>query len=767
MQEHRGTSAPALRAAGVAQGLRLRERFLALSRHARAALASLLCVLATPVAARDNAVAMAEMAGDREHVRLALQVRDALGRAIASLSDFPALAREMLAARSPDGTTDWLWTVAIVLALAIIAGFGALRLTERWGRQRFRTVYDTVPRDRAARIACLLATAVLMAFAVLAFAATATMVTLAFVSGHPAARVSVFIALEFAVLVLGLRLVLHAVLAPRSAAFRMFDLTNRDAMGLYRSILGVGALTAAMVALCEWMDAMGLDENAHRLVVLATVGLTCLTLSGVIVAYRAAFNRLIHGDAGQRDGPGVARRIVSLVWLPALLVYFLAAFLVSGGRVLLDKPAALGLVGAPVISALIWAAIYGVLLLLIDRMLLPRLDSDTGRQKLLDDIARADETAGEMPDHDANRAQAAAEAIEAEDRRSPYRDLLDHGAMILSLVIALGYLILRWGIRISDDSSIVANLFEIGVIVFLGYMAYRAVEIAIDHQILLEGGNAAPGEDAEVGGAGESRLATLLPIFRNFLLISIVVIAGMVALSQLGVNIAPIFAGAGVVGLAVGFGAQTLIRDIFSGAFFLIDDAFRKGEYIDIGDVKGTVEKISIRSMQLRHHNGPLNTVPFGEIKFVKNFSRDWAVMKLAFRVTYDTDVEKMRKLIKKFGQELLEHPDYGPKFLQPVKSQGVTALEDSAMIVRVKFMTRPGDQFELRKVVYSGIRDLCEAAGIHFAHREVTVRVAQEPGDTRQFSEAEKKAIAGAVLPALDPQQGQASAGAGTADGR
>ncbi len=173
----------------------------------------------------------------------------------------------------------------------------------------------------------------------------------------------------------------------------------------------------------------------------------------------------------------------------------------------------------------------------------------------------------------------------------------------------------------------------------------------------------------------------------------------MIVLSQLGIDIAPLFAGAGVVGLAVGFGAQTLIRDIFSGAFFLIDDAFRKGEYIDLGSVKGTVEKISIRSMQLRHHNGPLNTVPFGEIKHVKNFSRDWAVMKLAFRVTYDTDVEKMRKLIKKFGESLMQHPDYGPKFLQPVKSQGVTALEDSAMIVRVKFMTRPGDQFELRKV--------------------------------------------------------------------
>ncbi len=724
----------------------------------------LLAATAAVAVAQTGAGAVEEMAGDRIHVRMALQLRDAIGRALAALPEFPALARDALVARSTDGTLGWLWTAALVLAVALVAGLAALRSCETWGRARFRHLYDGAPRDRSSKIAYLLSTALLMSLAVVAFAAVAATVTLVLVSGHAAARVSVFIGLESAALLLGLRIVLRAVLAPGVASHRMLAFTDREADGLYRRLMAVGLLVATMFALCEWMKAMGLDENALKLMVVATVGMTCLALTTVAILYRAALTRLVLG-AGEAPA-GVVRRIAALTWLPLLTLYFLAAFLVSGGRVLLDRPAALGLVGAPLVSALIWATAYGLLVLVIDRLLLPRLDSDASREKRLQDIDRADETAGEMPDSDANLAQAAAEALEAESRRSPYRDLLDHGATILALVVALGYLILRWGVRITDESSIVGNLFEIGIVLFLGYMAYRAVEIAIDRQIRLEGGSGERNEDAEVGGAGESRLATLLPIFRNFLLISIVVIAAMVALSQLGVNIAPLFAGAGVVGLAVGFGAQTLIRDIFSGAFFLIDDAFRKGEYIDIGSVKGTVEKISIRSMQLRHHNGPLNTVPFGEIQFVKNFSRDWAVMKLAFRVTYDTDVEKMRKLIKKFGQELLQHPDYGPKFLQPVKSQGVTALEDSAMIVRVKFMTRPGDQFELRKVVYSGIRDLCEANGIHFAHREVTVRVAQEPDDPRQFSEAEKKAIAGAVLPTLDQTQGQSGA-ADAADGR
>ena len=215
--------------------------------------------------------------------------------------------------------------------------------------------------------------------------------------------------------------------------------------------------------------------------------------------------------------------------------------------------------------------------------------------------------------------------------------------------------------------------------------------------------------------------------------------------------------GAGVIGLAVGFGAQALIRDIFSGAFFLIDDAFRRGEYISLGSVKGTVERISIRSMQLRHHLGPLNTVPFGEIKQITNYSRDWVMMKLPLRLTYDTDVEKVRKLIKKLGQELMEHPEIGDKFMQPLKSQGVFTMEDSAMIVRVKFMTRPGDQFVVRKEVYARIRALFEANDIRFAHREVTVRVAEDaPGTGPQtMSEERKKAIVGAAQPAIEDAAG------------
>lgn len=270
--------------------------------------------------------------------------------------------------------------------------------------------------------------------------------------------------------------------------------------------------------------------------------------------------------------------------------------------------------------------------------------------------------------------------------------------------------------------GIAYGLWQLARIVTDRHIAYERVALGLDKK---------RDDESEGGGAG-ARLGTLLPLARVTTQIAIAVLAGFAILSELGINVWPLIAGAGVVGIAIGFGAQTLVKDILSGFFFLIDDAFRMGEYIDVGGTKGTVERISLRSMQLRHHNGPLNTVPFGDIKHVTNFSRDWVVMKFTLRLTYDTDGEKVRKMIKKLGQELLEHPEHGPKFLQPLKSQGVIEMDDSAMLMRIKFMTKPGDQWVIRRVVLNRIRDMFEQSGIRFASREVVVRVSDSSGATR-----------------------------------
>ena len=155
-------------------------------------------------------------------------------------------------------------------------------------------------------------------------------------------------------------------------------------------------------------------------------------------------------------------------------------------------------------------------------------------------------------------------------------------------------------------------------------------------------------------------MRTLLPILRNVLFVLVVVTTVLMALAALGVQIGPLIAGAGVVGVAIGFGAQTVVKDIISGMFYLLDDAFRVGEYIVSGSYKGTVESFSLRSIKLRHQRGPLYTVPFGELGAIQNMSRDWVIDKLMVNVTYDTDLDKMKKVVKQVGKELPADPGAG-----------------------------------------------------------------------------------------------------------
>ena len=148
-------------------------------------------------------------------------------------------------------------------------------------------------------------------------------------------------------------------------------------------------------------------------------------------------------------------------------------------------------------------------------------------------------------------------------------------------------------------------------------------------------------------------------------------IFGLIAIGNFGIDITPLLAGAGIVGLAIGFGAQKLVADIVSGMFFLIDDAFRAGEYLDVDGTVGTVEKISVRSMQLRHHKGAVHTIPYGEIPKITNYSRDWVIMKLKFTVPFDTDPNKVKKIFKKIGAEMMEVPEFAEDLLSAVQVTG------------------------------------------------------------------------------------------------
>ena len=304
-------------------------------------------------------------------------------------------------------------------------------------------------------------------------------------------------------------------------------------------------------------------------------------------------------------------------------------------------------------------------------------------------------------------------------------------ALRLALVALLFFWVLNiWGIEFRVGEEIVKSVLKILMVVLVCYVAWGIINAAILRRMRREMPEAESDNGNEEGGAGGSRIGTLLLLLRKFLLVVILVMAVLIILSALGVNIGPLIAGAGVFGLAIGFGAQTLVKDIISGVFFLMDDAFRVGDYLECSGTKGTVEHISLRSLRLRNPRGMVYFIPFGDIKLVTNLSRDYVIMKLDFRVRYDADVEKIRKVIKKkVYNKIMADPELGPKLLEPIKSQGVREMDDSAMIMRVKYKTIPGDQFAIRKEVYRLMQEAFKEAGIEFAHRNVTVYMPPETG--------------------------------------
>ncbi len=329
---------------------------------------------------------------------------------------------------------------------------------------------------------------------------------------------------------------------------------------------------------------------------------------------------------------------------------------------------------------------------------------------------------------------------------------LMRGVWIILVIVAAGLTARLWGFDPTQQTGFGAAtarvLFESSFIVLASYIGWQLFRTLVDRKLA-----EASRDDASTEA---KRMATLLPLLRKFILVVLLVMISLIVLSSLGIEIGPLLAGAGVVGLAIGLGAQSLVTDIVAGVFFLIDDAFSVGDYIEVGELRGTVESISIRSLKLRHHRGAVHTLPFGQMQSLTNYSRDWVIMKLNFRVPHDTDINLVKKLVKRIGAEMSQDPIFGEDFLEPLKSQGVRQIDDNALIIGVKFMSKPGTQFVIRKEAYQRIRDAFEANGIEFANRGVTVRV-----ETHADSDA---AVAGAAAEAIG-EMVQEQAGAGPAE--
>jgi len=326
-----------------------------------------------------------------------------------------------------------------------------------------------------------------------------------------------------------------------------------------------------------------------------------------------------------------------------------------------------------------------------------------------------------------------------------------------ALIVVAALLIARaWNVNLSDlaaAETVTTRLIRAGIriviVLLVTDVIWKLASTLIDSQMAMASRSVQAGHQEGPDARRRQRLNTLLPILRNVLFLAIGAVGFLMILDAVGIQIGPLLAGAGVVGIAVGFGAQTLVKDIISGVFYLFDDAFRIGEYIQAAKYKGTVEGFSLRSIRLRHHRGPVTIVPFGELGAVQNLSRDWVIDIITLTLNYDSDLEEVRKTIKRIGVELLEDAELGPNIIEPLKMQGIEQMADYGVQIRLKFMTKPGEQFGVRRKALAMLKKTFAEKGIQFA--TPTVHVSGGPADAAATAAASELQRPSKVISTLE----------------
>ncbi|WP_407899935.1 mechanosensitive ion channel family protein [Ferrigenium sp. UT5] len=225
----------------------------------------------------------------------------------------------------------------------------------------------------------------------------------------------------------------------------------------------------------------------------------------------------------------------------------------------------------------------------------------------------------------------------------------------------------------------------------------------------------------------ERRIETLARVFRYISTVVITLVAGMLVLSELGISIAPLLGAAGVVGIAVGFGAQSLVKDFFSGFFMLLENQVRVGDAVELAGKLGVVEEVTLRNTVLRDNEGNVHYIPNGEITVVTNKSRGYAFALIDIGVAYREDLDEVYAVIRATGAALRSDAEVGPKILEDIEIQGVQDWADSAVIVRCRIKTVALEQWTVRRVFLAQLKKAFDAQGIEIPYPHLTLYAGQD----------------------------------------
>jgi small-conductance mechanosensitive channel len=659
-----------------------RARFLA---ELKALLAAKQAVHGAGASASAGASALKNISDGLSHVG------DELLSFAKGIADIPKAAiwfgEEWSEAESRKIWIEMVWKMAVVIGGGIIAAF-----IVSFGLRRPRKYLEGASRPKAwIRPFMLLSYNLLRVIPALGFAG-AGYGLLTVLDPNEVVRLVALSAINAHVVAVLLKAAANQGLAPYTPNLRMATISDRTAMYCvvwWRRLINIAVYG---YFICQAALLLGLPDVGYEALVKVLGVIVVALLISLILQNRITFAEWIRSGGERKRWRAffiVAYRVADF-WHVLAIMYVLAGGMLAG---------ALGLNGflfflksSAATIAIVWAMGFALI----------------GVQKAIDKGFRL------SPEVEA-RYPGLQERI---NRYLPVSRVI-----IQILVIALAVVMVAesWNIDVftwlatETGGIIVGRIAAIFAIGLIALAVWEVLSSLIDRYLT------ATDEDGEQKERSQ-RARTLLPLARNTLRIVIGVVAVLMILSEIGIDVTPILAGVGVIGLAIGFGAQTLVKDVITGVFILVENSLAVGDVVDIGGSTGVVESISIRSIRLRDVRGNVHTIPFSATSTVTNMTKEFSYYLVDAGVAYRENYDEVAEIMREVGAELQADPDFGGDILEPIEIMGLDRFEDSAVIVRARIKTAPVKQWGIGREYNRRLKAAFDAHGIEipFPHQTI-----------------------------------------------
>ena len=573
------------------------------------------------------------------------------------------------------------------LALIIVVTVGVFLVLRRFAKRLYRRIGAQADGAGFLRSAMLaLGSVVIDAGVVLLAWGLGYLVAVAFIGEYSAISTRQALYLNAFLIVEMIKVAMRTILSPAASELRPAPLPDRAArlltkwVGAAVSVLGYGQLLIVPI-INENVSFMAGQAAAVLVYLTALLILITLTLSN-----RAAVADWLVGGQGLTDRPG-ALRFLAHNWHVPVLVYLAVLFIIvitrPGGLLF---PILAG--SARVLAAVIIGAIVGA-----------------GLRRLMARGVR-------LPEQVTQRLPLLEPRLNA---FVPKLLLLVRFAIIVAVVLFVvntidlidvhGWLISQVGVNLTGI------LFSLFFILLLGFAVWLAISSWIDFRL-----------NPDYGSTPTARERTLLSLFRNAMTIALIVITIMFAFSEIGIDIAPLIASAGVFGLAIGFGAQKLVQDIITGIFIQFENAMNVGDVVNVCGTTGTVERLTIRSVSLRDLHGAFHIIPFSSVDMVTNFMREFGQYVCDMGIAYKENVDDAKVAMTDAFEELRADEQWGQLILEDMTWFGVTTFGDSAVTVRSRIKCAPGKQWGVGRAYNAILKRVFDERGIEipFPHRTI-----------------------------------------------